>query len=232
MLGGFERAATPERKFKAFADALVARDIASYRFDVTGIGLSDGDFYDTTTQSMADDLFEAISAVKNSGFKHISLVGHSHAACALSLILPKVVIAHAVLIAPATNQQALLRMWFAQSTNPHADIDFSNYKTYLDEERYQHSLQDSSWTDMMTKSHALSPRLREINSRIDYATNYKNVPPEKILIIHGADDVLCPRESVNVRASHTVVVEGGNHDLEKPDQLNQWLPRAVEFIAQ
>ena len=45
MVGGFERSATTQKKFKVLADNL---NISSLRLDYTGIGLSDGDFSDLT----------------------------------------------------------------------------------------------------------------------------------------------------------------------------------------
>ena len=67
MLGGFERAASTERKFKFLADRLTGRGVDSFRFDVADVGLSDGDFYQTTTQTMADDLLSAIETVSSLG---------------------------------------------------------------------------------------------------------------------------------------------------------------------
>lgn len=231
MLGGFERAATTERKFKALADALVRRGVSSFRFDVTDVGLSDGNFYDTTTQTMSDDLSAAINVIGGLGFKRVSFVGHSHAASTLSLILKDVDFSKIVLLAPGTNQQGLWQMWFVKVKNPGIDINFSNYKNYFNEEEYRKTLDDISWTDSMTASHALSPELRKVNSFIDYADNYKDCPPGKILIIHGTNDSLCPAETVNINTPNKIMVKGGDHDMEKPEQLNQWLTSAVDFLT-
>lgn len=231
MLGGFERATTSERKFKALSDVLVEHGVASFRFDVADVGLSDGDFYNMTTWTMANDLISAIDKVQSLGFRQVSFVGHSHAASTLSLLLKKIDLAKIVLIAPATNQQGLLQMWFAKIKNPTANITFSNYKEYFNEDEYRKTLQDVSWTDMMTNSHALSPKLREVNSFIDFADNYKDYLMNKILIIHGTNDQLCPLETVNIKTPNKIFVEGGNHDLEKPEQLKQWLSKAVDFIT-
>lgn len=48
FLQGFERNATVEKKFKAFAGVLAGHGVASLRFDASGCGLSDGDFSKTT----------------------------------------------------------------------------------------------------------------------------------------------------------------------------------------
>ena len=227
MLGGFERAATTERKFKALADKLAQKDIDSFRFDVTDVGLSDGDFYHSTTQSFADDLFSAIACVKILGYKKISFVGHSHAACAFSLILNKTEAEKVVLLAPGLNQQGLFHMWFVQGSHPEVKIDWSNYLEYLNEDDFKKSLKgDTVWG-----SHKLNSLLQEQNSYIDYADNYKGFSMEKILIVHGMADSVCPYESVNIHSPHTILVEGGDHDLEKPAMITQWLDGAVAHLS-
>ena len=53
---------------------------------------------------------------------------------------------------------------------------------------------------------------------------------DKILHIHGNKDAVVPLESVSVNFSNQIIVEGGDHDLEKPDQTKQWLEKVVEFL--
>lgn len=227
MLGGFERAATTERKFKALADKLTQKNIDSFRFDVADVGLSDGNFYHSTTQSFADDLSSAIACVKELGYQKISFVGHSHAACAFSLIPNKTEMERVVLLAPGLNQQGLFRMWFVQGTHPEVKADWSNYREYLNENEYQKSVSEKPvWA-----SRRLSDELEKQNSHIDYADNYKEFPMEKILIVHGTTDSICPYESVNIHSPHTILVEGGDHDLEKPAMITQWLDSAVAHLS-
>jgi esterase/lipase len=124
MLGGFERTTTTERKFKALADKLAQKGLDSFRFDVTDVGLSDGDFYHSTTQSFSDDLSSSITFLKGLGYKKVSFVGHSHAACAFSLLNNKTEMEKVVLLAPGLNQKGLFRMWFAQGGHPEAKINY------------------------------------------------------------------------------------------------------------
>ncbi len=90
MVGGFERSATTEKKFKLLADKLAEEKLISFRFDATDCGLSDGDFYNMTVESLAADLSEAVSYFQGLGYEKFSVVGHSLAGCAISLLINKV----------------------------------------------------------------------------------------------------------------------------------------------
>ncbi|NMB47798.1 hypothetical protein GYA01_03095, partial [Patescibacteria group bacterium] len=119
MVGGFERSATTQKKFKVLADNL---NISSLRLDYTGIGLSDGDFSDLTVQNLATDIKSATEVLNEKGFLEVIVVCHSLSACAVSLIancFNKI-----VLFAPALNQKELLRYWFVDSLEKEKEIDW------------------------------------------------------------------------------------------------------------
>ena len=81
----------------------------------------------------------------------VIVVCHSLSACAVSLIancFNKI-----VLFAPALNQKELLRYWFVDSLEKEKEIDWRNYKQYLNEEEF---LKDCMRSDKMTKANYIS----------------------------------------------------------------------------
>jgi len=64
-LSGFERNATTEKKFKKIADE-ISNSMPVLRLDFTGCGLSDGDFRNTTLNSLTADFIRSMQ--KNSSF--------------------------------------------------------------------------------------------------------------------------------------------------------------------
>lgn len=231
MCGGFERSATTEKKFKALADRLIENNISSLRFDCAGCGLSDGDFSKTTVKRMTDDLRSAVEFLKEEAeTENISLVCHSLSACAAGRVLDEANFKKIVLIAPALNQKDLLRYWFTVSAmekqNPHIKINWSNFKNYLDEKRFQ---EDCLRTDKMTKSNYICSAYFLENKDKDYSSYFKN--NQNVLHIHGSEDDKVPLESLNVKFKNEIIVKGGGHDLERPDMFEQWINKAVEFIG-
>lgn len=230
MCGGFERSATTEKKFKATADELIKNDIISLRFDYTGCGLSGGDFSKTTVERMSSDLRSAIEFLaKETGVKNISVICHSLSACAIGNLLKDINFEKIVLIAPALSQKDLLRYWFTISAmekqNPNTEVSWSNFKDYLDEKRFQ---EDCLRTSKMTKANYISSDYFLENKNKDYSGYFKN--NQNILHIHGDKDDKVPLESLNVKFKNEIIVEGGDHDMERPDMFGQWIKKAVDFI--
>lgn len=228
MVGGFERACTTEKKFKALADKLADNNITAFRFDATDCGLSDGDFYNTTTKSLAEDLLCAIDYLKKSGYQRFSIVGHSFACCAISLILNKINFEKIVLIAPALNQKELLRLWFAQKNNKDLKIGWNNYKNYYIEEEF---LKESK-SEMLTKSHRLNYKYRFNNKDIDYSSKYIEFPNKLIMLIHGTNDDKVPLESLNIKFGNKVIIDNGDHELEQPPVIEQWISKCIDFLKE
>lgn len=230
MCGWFERSATTEKKFKVLADKLDENNISSLRFDCTGCGLSDGDFSKLTVERMADDLLRAVDFLKKQiKTKNISIVCHSLAACAAASLLGEIKPEKIILIAPALNQKDLLRYWFTISAmekqNPCIKIDWSNFKNYLDENKFQ---EDCSRTDKMAKFYYISSAYFWENKNKNYTNLFKNA--QNVLRIHGDKDDKVPPESLNAKFSNEIIVKGGDHDMERPDMFGQWINKAVDFI--
>lgn len=225
MFGGFERAGTTEKKFKTLSEKLGANNINCLRFDVADCGLSDGSFYDTTVEKMRDNLLDVVEHLRSLGYKNFSVVGHSLAACAISLVINQNLFDKIVLIAPALNQKDLLRLWFVQKNNKNMEIGWNNYRNYFNEDDFLKNLK----FDLTTKTHKLNYRYREVNQDKDYSNNIPQ-DAENILLIHGQNDQVVPLESLNCHFINKLIIDKGDHDLEKPGVIEQWLDRAVDFI--
>lgn len=225
MLGGFERTATTEKKFKVLADKLADFHIDSFRFDATDCGLSDGDFYNMTTESLSKDLLLAYNYLISLGYKKISFVVHSLSACALALLINKIDFEKAILIAPALNQKDLLRLWYAQKNSKDKNINWNNYKNNYQEDGFVNSLQ----VDLLTKTHKLSKEYRLNNQDLDYSDLFNDVN-NKLLLIHGTNDDKVPVESLKIEFVNKLIIDNADHDLEVPGVIEQWLDKAVEFI--
>ncbi|HTX86460.1 MAG TPA: alpha/beta hydrolase [Candidatus Nanoarchaeia archaeon] len=227
MLGGFERAGTTEKKFKALADKLAEKNISSFRFDAADCGLSDGNFYQTTVESLAADLSAAIEFLRDrGGYEKFSLVGHSLTACVFSLLLEKISIEKIVLLAPALNQRDLFRYWFVQKKFPDKEITWDNYPDYFDEKLFDEDVK----LDLITKTHKLSREYRNKNKDIDYSGNYLKYAQEKILYIHGMADDVVPPPSLKINFLNKIIIDKGGHDLERPGIIEQWLGKAADFL--
>ncbi len=230
MCGGFERSATTEKKFKSLADELAKQNIASLRFDYAGCGLSDGDFAKITIQRMANDFRNAVKILQEkTNCKNISIIAHSLSACVVVHSVKESLFAKIILIAPALNQKDLLRYWFVASAikkeKPNIKITWQNFKDYLDEERFQ---ADCDRTDKITKANYISADYFLENKDKDYSDLLIN--NNNILHIHGDKDDKAPLESLNVEFKNKIIIQGGDHDLERPDMMEQWLKSIVDFI--
>lgn len=228
MCGGFERSATTEKKFKLLADELIKQDIASLRFDYTGCGLSDGDFTQTTIKRMGNDFKNAYKILEKE-YKDISVIAHSLSAPITALLNNNLAFTKIILIAPALNQEELLRYWFVVSSmkeeTPNLQITWQNYKKYLDEEKFQ---ADCARTNRMTKINYINVNYYLENKDKDYSDLL--IDKNNILHIHGDNDDKTPTESVNVKYKNKIIVKNGDHELERPDMMEQWLDKAVNFI--
>jgi len=230
MMAGFERAATGEQKFKALADALVAHDIPSFRFDHTGIGLSDGDFSKINTAGLGDELVRAVRAAKKKlSFESVSYFAHSLPPCIMADEKKRNLFKKIILMSPALNQRGLLRYWFTQKdmkkVRPQTKINWNNYKKYLNEDAF---LEYCRQAQKMTKAHYVGSEYFLENSRQDYSSLISD--SENILHIHGEKDEVVPIASLNVKFKNKIIVPEGDHDLERPDLLSLWLTPTVNFL--
>jgi len=218
MIGGFERATTTEKKFKELADKVL---ISSFRFDYSGIGLSDGDFRNMTVHSMQEELKGVIKNIGKNN-KEIIIVSHSLSAC----VITEMDFYKKVFISPAFNQKELLRYYFTLSKwKGDKKIDWDNYRDYFNEKNF---LEDCMKEGKMTKSNFISSGYFMENKDKDYSAFIKD--SDHVLYIHGDKDEKVPMGSINMNFSNSIIVKDGDHDLERPDMMNQWIKKVVEFI--
>lgn len=233
MLHGFERAASTEPKFKHLADALGQAGIASFRLDFTGCALSDGNFQQNTTTSYVEDVHRAIARLKEKGLLPFAVVAHSLAACVLASLdsHDQQEFERVVLLAPALNQPQLLRYWFVKNMMKKKDplfrVTWGNYLAFLDEAAF---VADCERVDRMSKANFVGAEYFLQNKEHDYS---KGLIPlvSRTFLVHGSGDDTVPLESLGINFLNQLIVKNGDHDLERPDLIKQWLPEAVKFLT-
>lgn len=229
----FERCTTTEKKFKTLADSLAQQMIATLRFDFSWCGLSDGDFRYTTIERQWKEFFNAIKTFqKEIWLQEVDVVAHSLWACVLANQLDDIKnqLGKVILIAPALNQKDLLRYRFVTSqmkkTNPAFEITWSNFKSYLNEQEF---IKDCQRSDKMTKLNYINPPYFLFWKDLDFSDIFKNYI-SKVLHIHWDKDAAVPLESLNISFENQIIVTNGDHDLEKPNQIDKWLLESVKFL--
>lgn len=234
MLHGFERNSTAEKKFKRLADKLVENNVASLRFDFTGCGISDGEFKHLTVEKMTDDLGRAIAEFKKqTGQTEVSIIGHSLGCCVIATYLQSNpnVFDKIILLAPALNQKDLMRYYFVKSLmkkqNPNLEITWENFREYLNEEEF---LKDSTNTDRNTKTNFFSNDYLLENLDKDY-TDLLKPYDSKILHIHETGDQAVPLQSIAFEFKNKILIDGKDHDLERPGIFEMWSDKVVNFLV-
>ncbi len=232
MLSGFERTAISEKKFKLLADRLAEKGVSSFRFDYAGFGISDGDFSKTTVASMVEDYLNARKYIEQLDSNPSMVVAHSLSGCVVAnLLQANILVEKIVLLAPALNQKDLTRCWFVASAmkliNPTLQINWDNYKEYLDEAEF---VKDCQKETRMTKANTISKSYYLENMDNDYIVGYKN-NLDKVMLVHGEMDGSVPISSVSTAFTNRIIVKGGDHDLERVDMAKQWVDKCVEFLT-
>ena len=231
-LSGFERATATEKKFKRVADEISRNLMPVLRLDFTGCGLSDGDFKNTTLNSLTEDFAGAVEYLEEKGVEKFSIMAHSLGClvAANQIEQMKNKVEKIVLLSPALNQKDLLRYWFVvnkmKKEKPNIEITWDNYKQYLNEDEF---LEDCRKSDKTTKANFINADYFLECQKIDLSDNFK-LFSDKILHIHGNKDIVVPLESVSINFLNQIVVENGDHNLEKPNQMKRWLEEAVDFL--
>ncbi len=193
--------------------------------DYSGCGLSDGDFAQTTVERMTDELLFVIKELKREvDLKSLVVVAHSLSACVVAKLFNKKIFEKIILLAPALNQKELLRYWFVKSSSKE-EIDWTNYKYFLDTRQFE---EDCKRKNRMTKSNFIESKYFLENKEMDYSEML--IGAQNILHIHGSKDDDVPLESVGTRFSNRLIIEGANHDLEKPNVFENWLKIIINFI--
>lgn len=228
---GFERTSV-EKRFKLIVDNLKGK-VNLWRFDMADCGLSDGEFKNFTVDKSAQELAVAVEVFRRQAkIKHLTIVAHSVGGCiSLRYLLndykpAKLTIDKLVFFAPALNQRALLRYWFVQSSQPGKKINWSNYGKYLNEKKFLVSLKNRQ---RLVKAHILSNRYFLENYQQDYNDYLDKLDKSyRWLVIHGDEDEKVPLASNGFK--RVLKVRGGDHDLQRPDMVKQWLKTVINFI--
>lgn len=233
FISGFERSGTNEPKFKDLSYNLYQKGIPSMRFDFTGLGLSDGDFKYTTLKNWTKEFSNAYNFFKSkTDIKNVYIVGHSLGTCVLAKYLEQNPnnTEKAVLISPALNQRDLMRYWFVsgkmKKENLNQLIDWHNYKSFLDEKEFQ---KDVNKNDKTSKYNFIGAEYFKECSKLDLSSSFEDYK-NNFLHIHGEMDLAVPLESLGIEFSNKIIVKGGDHDMERPDQRIQWIEKTVEYL--
>lgn len=89
--------------------------------------------------------------------------------------------------------------------------------------------EDIERENKMTKENYISSDYFKENIDKDYAKLFKNT--DNILLVHGDSDNKVPLESLNIDFSNKIIVKKGDHDLERPDMMAQWLDGVIKFLS-
>jgi len=81
----------------------------------------------------------------------------------------------------------------------------------------------------MTKINYIGADHFLLGKDIDFSSKFNELD-DRVLHIHGEKDPAVPRESLNFKFSNQIIVKGGDHQMERPDLMEQWLPKAVDFL--
>jgi len=231
---GFERT-TIESKFKNIIDKLKGK-INFFRFDFSGCGLSDGNFKNLTLKKQVQELKEATEKfLKISKVKSLSFVAHSFGCVVVLEYLKsaRIKIDKIVLISPALNQKMLHRFWFTKNYKKDNEINWSNFKEHFKgikgifEKEMKNPLK-------MTKEHIISSAYFLENKDRDYQELFTlpGLNSSQFLIIHGENDDKVPIESNDQLPSQIkkIIIADGDHDLQRPDMVKQYLDKLIKFL--
>jgi len=113
LMAGFLRPASKEKLLLEVANKL---EKPALILDWHGLGMSGGDFGDVTVARLLLDLKRATGMLMSKGLFTFHLVGHGLAACVVAMAAkdPSLNTGKSVFLAPALNQEYLLRYWFAR----------------------------------------------------------------------------------------------------------------------
>lgn len=225
MMSGFERAASTEKKFKFLADRLGELGVSCLRLDAAGIGLSDGDYGLLSVEAMSAGMSAAAEWMRDRGYPTVSAAAHSLGACVVASSWNEATWNRVALLAPALNQSALLRYYYVQREQEGEEVTWENFSELLDEGRFD-LIMSQGYT---TKHYRISSGYFKENAGRDY-TGLLAPYAERIMHIHGSADVKVPVAGVQFEAAERFVIDGADHDLERPGQMDFWLDKASQWL--
>lgn len=231
---GFERTSI-ESKFKRIVDA-IRGSATLFRFDFSGGGLSDGLFEDLTVEKLSHELSSAVTALTQECpcIKVISFVGFSLGCCVIVryLSMQERTAGKLVFFAPGFNQRKLLRYFFTRRQHKDIMITWDNFMDFFDEALFK---QDAALSKRMMKEHYLLNDYFSENSEKDYQQDFLSlaVDQKNVCILQGADDDKVPPASNEIlyRLYPPLLVQGGDHDLQRPDMVEQYHERVITFLS-
>lgn len=233
---GFEGISSTAPKFVKLTEQLLSLSLTPiagvFRYDPTGLGLSDGEFSKITIDTLVDDLFHAMNYLLNNYIKFI-FIAHSLGNCVLSRYLNlnfrNIQTEKMILLAPAFNQSELHRYWYLQELDK--DLTWKKFQKDFKESDFEEYLNDKPIDACKSKrAHKISYEFIRLCSQENFSftlNNYQN----QILYIHGTHDPVVPIESVKDQFKNTLILNTDDHDLEQPDILEEWTMKAIEFIC-
>ncbi len=230
---GFERT-TLESKFKHIVDALKSR-VTMFRFDFSGCGLSEGSFEDLTVEKLSKELDVAVDTFHKEcpSIQKIAFVGFSLGCCIITRYLSskKTIPEKMALFAPGFNQKQLLRYFFARQQHRDILITWDNFASYFDERAFQLDIQRHR---RMMKEHYLSNTYFTENAEKDYQQDFLSLSldSKSVLILQGTDDDKVPPASNDLVYTYyqPLLVQKGDHDLQRPDMVEQYFERLISFL--
>ncbi len=231
---GFERTSI-ESKFKRIVDAFKGK-VNLFRFDFSGCGLSDGSFEDLTVEKLSNELACAVDVLRKEcpQVKKISFVGFSLGCSVITqyLLQSKLKAETLVFFAPGFNQRQLLRYFFARQQHRDTLISWDNFTSHFDEQAFQADIQ-RPWR--MMKEHYLSNAYFLENAEKDYNEDFLSlgIDESNVLILQGVDDVKVPFAS-NAKVYQTykpIMIQNGDHDLQRPDMVEQYSDALLKFLS-
>lgn len=222
-----------ESKWRIMSQKLNQYSVPSLQFDFSWLGLSDWDYGVCTIDSLSNELIEISIAFKNKYWiKDIVFVSHSMG-CWVSLYANNntdiIHIKKMVFISPALHQDILNRFRFTvwKMKSEKVEVCFDNYSRYFDENEYQHSIT----SQQIKKANIMAPEYLIQMSKMNFVPLLNS--DIQIFCVLWTKDVVVPIESQpDGITSKALIITGGDHDLEKPGIMGQWVDKAVEFIIQ
>ncbi|MBI5421571.1 alpha/beta hydrolase [Candidatus Peregrinibacteria bacterium] len=228
MLHGFKRNSTNEKKFMSLAESLSQKGVPSVQLDYLGCGksVSEGDFTLMTVEKLRQDVEDVLCQLpKATGITKPTLVTHSLSGCVAvqSLEVSNDLNTRVLLLAPALNQQLLLRYWMIKGKR-------DKLKNLLEPERLLQEASQISSGEVIRHYGKFSHYARENVGR-DYNPLLKG-HINQVLHIHGGNDFSVPLSSVSVDFNHQIIVPDGDHDLEASSVLPLWIDAATDFLTE
>jgi pimeloyl-ACP methyl ester carboxylesterase len=211
----------PHRMFVKICRALERVGIASFRFDFSGSGESDGDFEDMTLSgevAEAHAIFDLVKADPRIDATRISVAGLSMGGLVASLVAgdrPDDVYRLA-LLAPAGGQIQDLVLNLLKDSG----VDFHVYSEFID---YLGNLVSRRFVEELS------------NFNVYQRASYYNGP---VLIIHGTEDSIVPasvvteyRDQAYGGRAKVHFIEGGDHTFDKHVSEAELIETLVAYLS-